>query len=105
MINKVNRALLERKHGSEIIYQNFLRAIENANFIISNYQKEDIMRDSQVYFDYEKVAFGALFIDGKKISYSTKHVIWFLFNFKNKLVFNCSAVYLLVSILYKFISA
>ena len=75
MINKVNRALLERKHGSEIIYQNFLRAIENANFIISNYQNEDTMKDLPVYFDYGIVAFVSLFIDGKKICYSTKHVI------------------------------
>ena len=45
MINKVNRALFERKQDSEIIYQNFLIAIENANFIISNYQNEDTMKD------------------------------------------------------------
>ena len=59
MINKVDRALFELKHGSETIYQNFLRVIENANVIISTYQNEDTMGDLQVYPDYGTVAFGS----------------------------------------------
>ena len=59
MINKVDRALFELKHGSETIYQNFLRVIENANVIISTYQNEDTMGDLQVYHDSGTVAFGS----------------------------------------------
>ena len=59
MINKVDRALFELKHGSETIYQNFLRVIENANVIISTYQNEDTMGDLQVYPDSGTVAFGS----------------------------------------------
>jgi elongation factor 2 len=59
MINKVDRALFELKHGSESIYQNFLRVIENANVIISTYQNEEAMKDLQVYPDAGTVAFGS----------------------------------------------
>ena len=68
MINKINRALFEHKHGSEIIYQNFLRAIENANFIISNYQNEYTMKDLQVYFDYEPLLLVRSSLMGKKFA-------------------------------------
>ena len=59
MINKVDRALFELKHGPETMYQNFLRVIENANVIISTYQNEDAMGDLQVYPDSGTVAFGS----------------------------------------------
>lgn len=58
MINKVDRALFELKHGPETMYQNFLRVIENANVIISTYQQET-MGDLQVYPDVGTVAFGS----------------------------------------------
>jgi elongation factor 2 len=59
MINKVDRAFFELKHDSETIYQNFSRVIENANVIISTYQKQDMMGDLQVYPDKGTVAFGS----------------------------------------------
>ena len=59
MINKVDRAFKELKHDSETIYQNFSRVIENANVIISTYQKQDVMGDLQVYPDKGTVAFGS----------------------------------------------
>ena len=59
MINKVDRAFFELKHDSETIYQNFSRVIENANVIISTYQKQDLMGDLQVYPDNGTVAFGS----------------------------------------------
>ena len=59
MINKVDRAFFELKHDSETIYQNFSRVIENANVIISTYQKQDMMGDLQVYPDHGTVAFGS----------------------------------------------
>ena len=59
MINKVDRAFFELKHDPETIYQNFQRVIENANVIISTYQKSDMMEDCQVYPDKGTVAFGS----------------------------------------------
>jgi len=59
MINKVDRAFFELKHDSETIYQNFLRVIENANVIISTYQKFDQMGECQVYPNIGNVAFGS----------------------------------------------
>ena len=59
MINKVDRAFFELKHDAESIYQNFSRVIENANVIISTYQKQDMMGDLQVYPDNGTVAFGS----------------------------------------------
>jgi elongation factor 2 len=59
MINKVDRAFFELKHESETIYQNFQRVIENANVIISTYQKNDMMGDCQVYPDQGNVAMGS----------------------------------------------
>ena len=49
MINKVDRAFFELKHDAETIYQNFQRVIENANVIISTYEKSDMMGSCQVY--------------------------------------------------------
>jgi len=59
IINKVDRALFELKHASETIYQNFQRVIENANVIISTYQKVDIIGDCQVYPYTGNVAMGS----------------------------------------------
>jgi elongation factor 2 len=59
MINKVDRAFFELKHDPETIYQNFQRVIENANVIISTYQKSDMMGDCQVYPDNGNVAMGS----------------------------------------------
>ena len=51
--------MLELKHNSETMYQNYLRVIENTNVIISTYQNMDIMGDLQVYPDSGTVAFGS----------------------------------------------
>jgi len=59
MINKVDRAFFELKHDSETIYQNFQRVIENANVIISTYQKIDSIGDCQVYPNMGNVAMGS----------------------------------------------
>jgi len=59
MINKVDRAFFELKHDAETIYQNFQRVIENANVIISTYQKNDMMGECQVYPYQGTVAFGS----------------------------------------------
>jgi elongation factor 2 len=59
MINKVDRAFFELKHDPETIYQNFQRVIENANVIISTYQKSDAMGDCQVYPQNGTVAMGS----------------------------------------------
>ena len=59
MINKVDRAFFELKHDPETIYNNFTRVIENANVIISTYQKTDMMGDCQVYADHGNVAMGS----------------------------------------------
>ncbi len=50
MINKVDRAFFELKHDAETIYQNFQRVIENANVIISTYEKADMMGNCQVSY-------------------------------------------------------
>lgn len=59
MINKVDRAFFELRHDPETIYQNFQRVIENANVIISTYQKSDMMGDCQVYPNTGNVAMGS----------------------------------------------
>ena len=51
--------MLELKHNSETMYQNFLRVIENTNVIFSTYQNMDVMGDLQVYPDSGTVAFGS----------------------------------------------
>jgi elongation factor 2 len=59
MINKVDRAFFELKHDSETIYQNFQRVIENANVIISTYQKSEMMGECQVAPNNGTVAMGS----------------------------------------------
>lgn len=59
MINKVDRAFFELRHDPETIYQNFQRVIENANVIISTYQKSDMMGECQVYPNSGNVAMGS----------------------------------------------
>jgi elongation factor 2 len=59
MINKVDRAFFELKHDPETIYQNFQRVIENANVIISTYQKSDMMGECQVSPNEGTVAMGS----------------------------------------------
>lgn len=59
IINKVDRAFFELKHDAETIYQNFQRVIENANVIISTYQKSELMGDCQVCPSNGLVAFGS----------------------------------------------
>ena len=58
MVNKVDRALLELQLPAEELYQNFQRAIESVNVIISTYQ-DDSMGDIQVYPEKGTVAFGS----------------------------------------------
>ncbi|KAJ2314957.1 translation elongation factor 2 [Coemansia sp. Cherry 401B] len=59
MINKVDRAMLERQLPKEELYQNFARVVENVNVNISTFQAEGIMGDLQVYPDKGTVAFGS----------------------------------------------
>jgi elongation factor 2 len=58
MVNKVDRALLELQLDPEEAYQNFNKAIENANVIISTYN-DDKLGESQVYPHTGTVAFGS----------------------------------------------
>ena len=81
MINKVDRAFFELKHDSETIYQNFSRVIENANVIISTYQKQDLMGDLQVYPDHGTVAFGSA-LHGWGFTLTTFANIYVLLNLK-----------------------
>ena len=59
IVNKVDRAFFELRHDAETIYQNFQRVIENANVIISTYQKSDMMGDCQVLPSTGNVAMGS----------------------------------------------
>ncbi|PIA19386.1 elongation factor 2 [Coemansia reversa NRRL 1564] len=59
MINKVDRAMLERQLPKEELYQNFRRVVEDVNVNISTFQSEGIMGDLQVYPDAGTVAFGS----------------------------------------------
>ncbi|KAJ2429271.1 translation elongation factor 2 [Coemansia sp. RSA 2524] len=59
MINKVDRAMLERQLPKEELYQNFRRVVEDVNVNISTFQSEGIMGDLQVYPDNGTVAFGS----------------------------------------------
>ncbi|KAJ2786092.1 translation elongation factor 2 [Coemansia javaensis] len=59
MINKVDRAMLERQLPKEDLYQNFCRVVEDVNVNISTFQAEKIMGDLQVYPDAGTVAFGS----------------------------------------------
>jgi len=58
MVNKVDRGIYELMIDSELIYQKFVKIIENANVIISTYQTED-MPNNQVYPEKGTVAFGS----------------------------------------------
>ncbi|KAJ2159801.1 translation elongation factor 2 [Coemansia sp. RSA 552] len=59
MINKVDRAMIERQLPKEELYQNFRRVVENVNVNITMTQPEEIMGDLQVYPDAGTVAFGS----------------------------------------------
>ncbi|KAJ2672327.1 translation elongation factor 2 [Coemansia sp. RSA 1085] len=59
MINKVDRAMLERQLPKEELYQNFRRVVEDVNVNIATFQAEGIMGDLQVYPDKGTVAFGS----------------------------------------------
>lgn len=58
MINKCDRGIHELMVDSEVMYQKFVKIIENANVIISTYQTED-MPNNQVYPEKGTVAFGS----------------------------------------------
>jgi elongation factor 2 len=57
-INKLDRGFLELQLGTEEMYQNFARVIENANVIISTY-KDELLGDVTVYPEKGTVAFSA----------------------------------------------
>ncbi|KAJ2113827.1 translation elongation factor 2 [Coemansia sp. RSA 922] len=59
MINKVDRALLEKKLPQEELYQTFCRVIENVNVSISTYQDENAMGNLLVSPELGTVAFGS----------------------------------------------
>ena len=58
MVNKCDRGIHELMVDSEVMYQKFVKIIENANVIISTYQTED-MPNNQVYPEKGTVAFGS----------------------------------------------
>ena len=58
VINKVDRALLELQLGKQDLYQNFSRAIESVNVVISTYF-DKVLGDVQVYPEKGTVAFGS----------------------------------------------
>jgi elongation factor 2 len=58
MVNKCDRGIYELMVDSEVMYQKFVKIIENANVIISTYQTED-MPNNQVYPEKGTVAFGS----------------------------------------------
>ncbi|KAJ2354490.1 translation elongation factor 2 [Coemansia sp. RSA 2618] len=59
MINKVDRAMLERQLPKEELYKNFLRVVEDVNVNIATFQSEGIMGDLQVRPEEGTVAFGS----------------------------------------------
>ncbi|KAJ2771807.1 translation elongation factor 2, partial [Coemansia linderi] len=59
MINKVDRALLEKKLPQEELYQTFCRLIENVNVSIATYQDENAMGSLLVSPELGTVAFGS----------------------------------------------
>lgn len=59
MINKIDRGILELQVSGEVMYQKFLRVIENANMIISTYECEDMPESQQVDPSNGTVCFGA----------------------------------------------
>jgi elongation factor 2 len=58
MINKIDRSILELQQDGESMYQNFVRVVDLANVIISNYEQPD-MGDLLVYPNKGSVAFGS----------------------------------------------
>jgi len=58
MINKIDRGILELQQDGESMYQNFVRVVDLANVIISNYEQPD-MGDLLVYPNKGSVAFGS----------------------------------------------
>lgn len=58
MVNKIDRPILELQTDSESMYQNFVRVVDMANVIISNYDQPD-MGDLMVYPNKGNVAFGS----------------------------------------------
>src|SRR5690348_1009077 len=56
MINKIDRSILELQQDGETMYQNFIRVVDLANVIISNYEQPD-MGDLLVYPNKGSVAF------------------------------------------------
>jgi elongation factor 2 len=58
MVNKIDRSILELQQDGESMYQNFVRVVDLANVIISNYEQPD-MGDLLVYPNKGSVAFGS----------------------------------------------
>jgi elongation factor 2 len=58
MINKIDRSILELQQDGESMYQNFVRVVDLANVIISNYEQPD-MGDLLCYPSKGSVAFGS----------------------------------------------
>jgi len=58
MVNKIDRAILELQQDGESMYQNFVKVVDLANVIISNYEQPD-MGDLLVYPNKGSVAFGS----------------------------------------------
>jgi len=58
MINKIDRSILELQQDGESMYQNFVRVVDLANVIISNYEQPD-MGDLLCYPAKGSVAFGS----------------------------------------------
>jgi elongation factor 2 len=58
MVNKIDRSILELQLDGESMYQNFVRVVDLANVIISNYEQPD-MGDLLVHPSKGNVAFGS----------------------------------------------
>lgn len=58
MVNKIDRPILELQTDAESMYQNFIKVVDMANVIISNYEQPD-MGDLLVYPNKGNVAFGS----------------------------------------------
>jgi len=58
MVNKIDRSILELQQDGESMYQNFVKVVDLANVIISNYEQPD-MGDLLVYPNKGSVAFGS----------------------------------------------
>ena len=57
IINKIDKAIFEFNHNPELIYQNFIKIIDNVNIIISTYQNSEQMIDFQIYPEIGNVLF------------------------------------------------